>query len=89
MKINWKVRFSNPVFIFQLFLSIVTPIIGYAGLKLTDLTSWAILGSVLLQAVSNPYVIGLIAVSVWNALNDPTTAGMGDSARALTYSEPH
>lgn len=86
---NLKVRFKNPVFIVQFALSILTPIIGYAGLTLIDLTSWAILGGVLLQAVSNPYVLGLIAVSVWNALNDPTTTGVGDSVRALSYSEPN
>lgn len=87
--INWKVRFKNPVFIAQLILAILTPILAYAGLTLQDLTSWEALGSILVGALKNPYVLGLIAVSVWNALNDPTTQGVSDSARALTYDKPY
>ena len=88
MKINWKVRFKNPVFIAQLILAILTPILAYAGLTVQDLTSWQALGEILLGAIRNPYVLGLIVVSVWNALNDPTTAGITDSAQALTYDKP-
>lgn len=86
---NLKVRFKNPVFIAQLILAILTPILAYAGLTYQDLTSWDALGKLLLGAISNPYVLGLIAVSVWNALNDPTTAGVKDSTRALGYTKPY
>ena len=82
---NLKVRFKNPVFIAQFILAILTPILAYAGLTVQDLTSWAKLGELLLNALSNPYVLGLIAVSIWNALNDPTTAGIRDSDQAMTY----
>lgn len=86
--INFKVRFKNPVFIAQLILAILTPILAYAGLTVQDLTSWSALGNVLLEALANPYVLGLVVVSVWNAINDPTTAGVTDSKLALTYTEP-
>lgn len=86
---NLKVRFKNPVFIAQIVLAILAPILAYRGLTFQDLTSWEALGKLLLGAISNPYVLGLIAVSVWNALNDPTTAGVKDSARALTYTTPY
>ena len=85
---NLKVRFKNPVFIAQLILAILTPILAYAGLTVQDLTSWQALGEILLGAIRNPYVLGLIVISVWNALNDPTTAGITDSAQALTYDKP-
>lgn len=85
---NFKVRFKNPIFIAQLILAILTPILAYAGLTVQDLTSWTKLGQLLINALSNPYVLGLIAVSVWNALNDPTTAGISDSKQALTYQIP-
>ena len=88
MKINWKVRFKNPMFYVQLVLSVLTPILAYSGLTATDLTTWATLGDVLGQALSNPYVLSLVIVSVYNALVDPTTVGFGDSARALTYDTP-
>lgn len=85
---NFKVRLKNPVFIVQIFLSILVPILSYAGLTFQDLTSWAILGKVLIEAIQNPYVLGLITVSVWNAINDPTTAGLTDSKLAMTYNKP-
>lgn len=85
---NFKVRFKNPVFIVQLILAILTPILAYAGLTFQDLTSWAILGKVLIEALQNPYVLGLIIVSVWNAVNDPTTEGLTDSKLAMTYDKP-
>ena len=85
---NLKVRFKNPIFIAQFILSILTPILAYAGLTMQDLTSWSILGNVLLEAIGNPYVLGLIIISIWNALNDPTTAGLTDSVQAMTYTKP-
>lgn len=88
-KINWKVRFKNPVFIAQLILSILMPILSYAGLTVQDMTTWQAIGDLLLGAISNPYVIGLVIVSVWNALNDPTTTGITDSSKALTYDVPN
>lgn len=86
--INLKVRFKNPVFIAQLVLSVLTPVLAYAGLTLADMTSWSALGQILIDAIMNPYVLGLVVVSVWNALNDPTTAGLSDSAQAMTYKSP-
>ena len=85
---NLKVRFKNPVFIAQLILAILTPILAYAGLTAQDITTWAKLANILLDAISNPYVLGLVVISVWNALNDPTTAGIGDSEAAMSYEEP-
>ena len=86
--INWKVRFKNPVFIANLFMAVLLPILTYFGLTVQDLTSWSKLGEVLLGALSNPYVLGTIIVSVWNAVNDPTTAGVKDSEQAMTYEQP-
>ena len=87
--INIKVRFRNPVFIAQLILAVLTPILAYAGLTMQDLTTWKALGDLLFSAVKNPYVLSLVVVSVFNAVTDPTTAGVKDSERALTYDFPH
>lgn len=86
--INWKVRFKNPVFIAQLGLSLLTPVLAYAGLTLADMTSWSSLVQIMIESIKNPYLVGLIVVSVWNALNDPTTAGLSDSAQAMKYDSP-
>lgn len=87
--INIKVRFRNPVFIAQLILAVLTPILAYAGLTMQDLTTWKALGDLLISALKNPYVLSLVVVSVFNAITDPTTAGVTDSERALTYDFPH
>ena len=85
---NFKVRFKNPVFIVQFILAILTPILAYAGLTAQDITTWDTLGQLLLGAIKNPYVLSLVAVSIWNALNDPTTSGVKDSDQAMTYDKP-
>lgn len=81
--INLKLRLKNPMFVAQLVLSVLLPILGYFGLEVKDLTSWSMLGELVLNALSNPYVLGLIAISVYNALVDPTTKGFKDSTNAL------
>ena len=85
---NLKVRFKNPVFIVQIILSILLPILAYRSMTLQDLTTWNTLGDLLIGAIQNPYLLGTVAVSVWNALTDPTTEGLGDSDLALTYDKP-
>lgn len=85
---NWKVRFKNPLFIAQMILAVLTPILAYAGLTVKDLTTWQALGDLLIGALSNPYVLGLVVVSIFNAVTDPTTSGIKDSEQALTYTKP-
>ena len=85
---NLKVRLKNPVFILQIVLALLTPILAYAGITASDITTWGKLGELLFNAISNPYVLGLVGVSVWNALNDPTTKGIKDSISALSYTQP-
>ncbi len=86
--INWKVRFKNPVFYVQLVISIMSPIFAYLGITAKDITTWDSLLDIFKQALSNPYILSLIAVSVYNAVIDPTTQGVGDSKRAISYNNP-
>ena len=88
MKINWKVRAKNPVFWANIIAAILLPILAYMGLSWEDMTSWAALGGILVEAVKNPVILVSVVVSVWNALNDPTTAGISDSNQAMTYQAP-
>ena len=87
MKINLKIRAQNPVFWAQLVLSVLTPLTVYFGVAMQELTSWQTLGGLLLAALQNPFLLATVAVSVWNALNDPTTPGLKDSERARAYTE--
>lgn len=87
--INWKVRLKNPVFWVQIVAAIVLPILAYLGLSWEDMTSWSALGGIFLEAVKNPVILASVLVSVWNAINDPTTKGLSDSQRAMEYQKPN
>lgn len=88
MKINWLVRFRNKAFVMRFALAIILPVLTYYSLKFEDLTSWAGVYELFLKYLSNPYLIGLSIVSALNMVPDPTTAGLSDSTRALSYTEP-
>jgi len=88
MKINWKVRLCNPVFWAEVAAAVVLPILAQLGLGWEDMDSWAALWAALAAAVKSPVILTAVAVSVWNALNDPTTRGLSDSDRAMGYHEP-
>lgn len=89
MNLNWKVRVKNPSFWVSIALAILTPILAYMGITAQDITTWSALGNVLLQAVSNPYILFMVAVSVYNAIVDPTSTGVTDSSLALQYNAPN
>jgi phi LC3 family holin len=81
MKINWKVRFKNKVWLGS-FISLIVGFV-YSMLRLFDVFPSITEGSVL-QVVNNILTfLGLIGV-----LTDPTTAGLNDSERAMGYDEP-
>ena len=85
---NLKVRVKNWSFWVSIAISVVAPILAYFGLTAADITTWSALGKVLLDAISNPYVVSLVLVSVYNTLIDPTTSAIKDSARAMGYTVP-
>lgn len=88
MKINWSVRFRNPVFWRNIAISLVAPMLAYFGMNWDMITTWGALGNLFVQAANNPVILVAVIVSVWNAINDPTTAGDSDSDIALTYTAP-
>ena len=85
---NLKVRAKNPIFWAQIFLSIVAPVGAYFGFCGQDVTSWGIVFDLIGKALRNPYVVVMVIVSVWNAMNDPTTEGVRDSIQAMAYDTP-
>ena len=88
MKINWTVRFKNPVFWRNIVLAVIAPILAYFGMNWEQITTWVALGDLFVQAAGNPVVVVAVIVSIWNAINDPTTEGDSDSKLALTYKAP-
>ena len=81
MKLNWKVRFKNKVWLGS-FLSLIVGFV-YSMLALFDVFP-AVTQSLVVQLLNQVLTfLGLIGVIV-----DPTTAGIGDSERAMGYEEP-
>ena len=66
----------------------ITADLGSYGIELGRYDLLAALGEVLFSAIQNPVIVVAILVSVWNAITDPTTKGISDSAQALTYNKP-
>ena len=81
MKMNWKVRFKNKTWL-TMFLSLIIGFV-YNMLKLFDVFPVITENQVLAIVSQVLTVLGLLGVIV-----DPTTAGIGDSDRAMQYDEP-
>ena len=81
MKLNWKVRFRNKTWLFM-FLSLIIGFV-FNMLKCFDIYP-AITENQIVNIVNQVLTfLGLVGVLV-----DPTTAGIGDSDRAMGYNEP-
>lgn len=83
MSINWKVRVKNKAFwvaIIPADLLLVQQVAGLFGLALDFGELQAQLISIVGTVFTLLAILGIVA--------DPTTAGMGDSEQALTYTEP-
>lgn len=81
--INWKVRIKNPNFWLSLIpallllVQVVAAVFGFT-IDLNDL------GERLLAVVNALFAV----LSILGIITDPTTPGVNDSERALTYIEP-
>ena len=81
MKMNWKVRFKNKTWL-SMFISLIVGFV-FNMLKLFDIVPVVTENTIMNIITQVLTFLGLIGVLV-----DPTTAGIGDSNRAMTYEEP-
>ena len=72
--INWKLRFKNKATLLAI-ASTVILLAQQLGLKLPDN----------IADIVNTFLTLLVLLGV---ISDPTTEGIGDSPKALTYAEP-
>ena len=81
--INWKVRIKNKAFwvalipAVLLLIQVIAAVFGFT-LDLGDL------GNKLLAVVNALFAV----LAILGVVTDPTTAGVSDSAQALSYDEP-
>lgn len=81
--INWLVRIKNKQFwlaIIPAVLLLIQAVAAPFGLVL----DFGELGNKLIAIVEAVFVV----LAILGIVTDPTTAGVGDSAQALTYTEP-
>lgn len=83
MKINWKVRAKNKVFWIALIPALLMLVKTVANLFGYTIELIEVESNLLAVIESVFMVLGIVGV-----VADPTTSGVGDSERALTYNTP-
>lgn len=78
MKINWKERFKNKTFILTFCTLIVAFVFQILGL-------FGIIPSISEDSIVNLITIAVNVLATLGVIIDPTTKGVNDSERALTY----
>lgn len=83
MNINWQVRIKNKMF-WITFIPAVLLVIQSVAAVFGFTLDFGDLGNKLLAVVEAIFVVlGILGIVV-----DPTTSGVSDSSRAMTYAEP-
>ena len=84
MKINWIVRIKNKAFwlaIIPAVLLLIQAVAAVVGFQL----DFGDISDKLIAVVNAVFVV----LSILGIVTDPTTDGVGDSTRALTYTTPN
>jgi phi LC3 family holin len=84
MNMNIKVRVRNPWF----WVGVVSVAITAIGVDPQTFTSWAAVWEGIKAVLSNPVQLVTMCLAVLSVFIDPTTAGLSDSEKALTYTTP-
>jgi len=83
MNINWKVRMKNKSFWIAIIPAIIVLVQAVAAVFGFTIDIGE-LGNNLIAVVNAVFVV----LAIIGVVNDPTTSGLSDSKRALTYEEP-
>lgn len=81
MKVNWKVRFKNKVWLSSFICAVVAFVYNILGMF--DIVP-VITQNTIMQIVNE----FLLLLSLIGVIIDPTTEGANDSIRAMNYEEP-
>jgi len=82
MKLNWKVRFKNKIWLSSFIAAIITFI--YTMLGMFDVAP-----DVTQNSIMNIVNALLMMLSLTGVIVDPTTEGISDSNRAMSYETPY
>ena len=84
MKANLKVRIKNPWF----WAGVITVLLSSMGVSPEMFTSWDLVWKSIVDVFTNPFLLFSTIFAILSVFIDPTTAGIGDSSQAMTYSKP-
>ena len=84
MNINFPVRFKNPWF----WVGLCGTILAAMGVSPEMFTRWGAVWEAFVNMVGNPYMLVSVVLAVLGVFIDPTTSGISDSKRALSYKSP-
>lgn len=84
MKINIPVRFKNPWF----WVGLGGVILSAMGVSPEMFTSWGAVWEAVVNLINNPFMLVSVILAVLGVFVDPTTAGISDSQRAMSYKSP-
>lgn len=84
-KMNLPVRMQNIWFWVGLCGTILTAM----NISPEMFTSWNLVWLEVVSLFSNPFRLGCVAIAIIGVFVDPTTKGIGDSNRALSYRKPN
>ena len=84
MKINFLVRAKNPWF----WVGLCGTILAAMGVSPEIFTSWGAVWEAIVNMVGNPYMLVSVVLAVLGVFVDPTTSGISDSKRAMSYKSP-
>ena len=81
MKINWKLRLQNKATLTALVMALVALVYQVLGVfGIVPRVSQDQVTTIISMVINILCLLGIVV--------DPTTAGVGDSARAMSYDEP-
>ena len=80
--INWKLRFQNKTTL----VSLILAVIGFVYMVLDAI---GIIPAIPQEVITKIAMAGIEIVCILGIVVDPTTDGVGDSTRALSYKEPN
>lgn len=81
MKINWKVRFKNKTWLLSFGVAVVAFIYQILGM-------FGVVPSVSQEMTVQAVTLVVNILAAIGIVVDPTTQGISDSDRAMTYTEP-
>lgn len=85
MKVNWRVRIKNPWF----WVGLAGVVLTAMGVNPETFTSWQAVADAFISLAKNPFMLFSVILAILGQFIDPTTKGLKDSERAMTYTKPY